>query len=168
MRMGLRLGVLLLFLVLLGVLAALNTDFLTYPHTLYLGFATYRNMPMGLLLLLLMLIPVLVFYFWAGLTRLRAEADSARLLRDMEQLRTSLDAQESSRFAQLQSHLDQRLSALEKIALEKSALETRALPPGNANSQAELTALRQRVEALQDDLGLQLAQMDDYLKRRLG
>ncbi|WP_414657720.1 LapA family protein [Deinococcus sp. VB343] len=161
--MGLRLGVLLLFLVLLGVLAALNTDFLTYPHTLYLGFATYRNMPMGLLLLVLMLIPVLVFYFWAGLTRLRAEADSARLLRDMEQLRTSLDAQESSRFAQLQSHLDQRLSAL-----EKSALETRALPPGNANSQAELTALRQRVEALQDDLGLQLAQMDDYLKRRLG
>lgn len=163
MRMGLRLGVLLLFLVLLGVLAALNTDFLTYPHTLYLGFATYRNMPMGLLLLVLMLIPVLVFYFWAGLTRLRAEADSAKLLRDMEQLRASLDAQEGSRFAQLQSHLDQRLSAL-----EKSALESRALPAGNGNAQAELTALRQRVDALQDDLGLQLAQMDDYLKRRLG
>lgn len=163
MRMGLRLGVLLLFLVLLGVLAALNTDFLTYPHTLYLGFATYRDMPMGLLLLVLMLIPVLVFYFWAGLTRLRAEADSARLLRDMEQLRASLDAQEGSRFAQLQNHLDQRLSAL-----EKSALESRALPAGSGNAQAELTALRQRVDALQDDLGLQLAQMDDYLKRRLG
>ena len=158
MRMGLRLGVLLLFLILLGVLAVLNRNFLTYPHTLYLGFATYRNMPMGLLLLLLMLIPMLVFYFWAGLTRLRAEADTARLLRDMEGLRASLDAQEGSRFAQLQSYLDGRLSTIEQ----------QALGPGHSANQAELSALRQRVDSLQDDLGLQLAQMDDYLKRRLG
>ena len=158
MRMGLRLGVLLLFLILLGVLAVLNRDFLMYPHTLYLGFATYRELPLGLFLLLLMLLPMLVFYFWAGLTRLRAEADTARLLRDMEGLRSSLDAQEGSRFAQLQSYLDGRLNTLEQ----------RSLGEGGGASQAELTALRNRVDALQDDLGLQLAQLDDYLKRRLG
>lgn len=154
MRLGLRLGVLLLFLVGLGILAALNTDFLTYPHTLYLGFATYRQLPLGLLLLVFMLVPMLVFYFWAGLTRLRAEADSAKLLRDMEQLRASLDAQESSRFAQLQAHLDTRLAQL----------ESRALP----SSDSELSDLKRQVDALQDDLSLQLAQLDDYLKRRLG
>lgn len=159
MRMGSRFVVLVLFLIVLGVLAALNTDFLTYPHTLYLGFATYRELPLGLLLLTLLLIPILVFYFWAGITRLRAEADTAKLLRDMEGLRASLDEREGGRFAQLQSHLDQRLGAL----------ESRALGSGSADSdRAELAALRQRVEVLQDDLSLQLAQMDDYLKRRLG
>ena len=160
MRMGLRLGVLLLFLILLAVLAVLNRTFLTYPHTLYLGFATYQKLPLGLFLLLLMLLPVFVFYFWAGLTRLRADADSARLLRDMEHLRTSLDAQEGSRFAQLQTHLDQRLGVLEQQN------QNGAVSP--ASQQAELTALRHRVDALQDDLGRQIAQLDDYLKRRLG
>lgn len=162
MRMGSRFVVLVLFLIVLGVLAALNTDFLTYPHTLYLGFATYRELPLGLLLLTLLLIPTLVFYFWAGITRLRAEADTAKLLRDMEGLRASLDQREGSRFAQLQTHLDERLGAL-----ESRALESRAGGQEDAG-RAELAALRQRVEALQDDLSLQLAQMDDYLKRRLG
>lgn len=159
MRMGSRFVVLILFLIVLGVLAALNTNFLMYPHTLYLGFATYRELPLGLLLLTLLLVPMLVFYFWAGITRLRAEADTAKLLRDMEGLRASLDQREGSRFAQLQSHLDQRLGALESRALGSSQDDP---------SRAEIAALRQRVEVLQDDLSLQLAQMDDYLKRRLG
>lgn len=156
MRLGTRLVVLVLFLLVIGVLAALNTNFLTYPHTLYLGFATYPDLPLGLLLLTVMLVPLLVFYFWAGVTKLRAQADSAKLLRDMEGLRASLDAQEGSRFAQLQAHLDQRLNALP----EKSAQP--AVGP------AELAALERRVEDLQRDINLQLAQMDDYLKTKLG
>lgn len=156
MLMDMRIVILIIFLVLIGLLAALNTNFLTYPHTLNLGFATYQNMPVGLLLLGVMLIPLLVFYFWAGVTKLRAEADSAKLLRDMDALRTSLDSQEASRFAQLQSNLDQRFNDL----------NSRALPSSNGSA-AEIAALSAKLDAMQRDLNLQLDQMDDYLKSKL-
>ncbi|GAA5502988.1 hypothetical protein Dxin01_02736 [Deinococcus xinjiangensis] len=152
-----RIVVLIIFLVLIGLLAALNHTFLTYPHTLDLGFARYDNVPMGLLLLSVMLIPLLVFYFWAGVTKLRAEADSAKLLRDMDALRSSLDSQEASRFAQLQSNLDQRFGELQS--------QSRALP---SSGSSEVAALAGKIDALQRDLNLQLDQMDDYLKRKLG
>lgn len=152
-----RLIVMIIFLVLLGILAAMNTNFLTYPHTLHLGFATYENMPMGLLLLAIMLIPMLVFYFWASISKLRAEADSAKLLRDMEALRTSLDSQESSRFQQLQAHLDRQFTEINNRAL-----------PGSSGSAAEVASLAAKLDAMKRDLDLQLDQMDDYLKRKLG
>ena len=82
---------------------------------------------------------------------LRAQADSAKLLRDMEALRTSLDQQEGSRFAQLQTHLDERFRVL-----------------GQGSGGADVAALSARVDALQRDLNVQLAQMDDYLKTKLG
>lgn len=152
-----RIIVLIVVLVLIGLLAALNTNFLTYPHTLNLGFATYQNMPVGLLLLGLMLLIALIFYFWAGVTKLRAEADSAKLLRDMDALRVSLDTQEGSRFAQLQTHLDQRFGEL----------GSHALPGAATVSPAEVAALSAKIDALQRDLNLQLDQMDDYLKTKL-
>ncbi len=153
-----RIVILIIFLVLIGLLAALNMNFLTDPHPLNLGFATYENMPLGLLLLGLLLIPLLIFYFWAGVTKLRAEADSAKLLRDMDALRVSLDSQEASRFAQLQSSLDQRFAEL----------GNRALPDSKAGSASEIASLAARIDNLQRDLNLQLDQMDDYLKRKLG
>lgn len=156
-----RLIVMIIFLVLLGILAAMNTNFLTYPHTLHLGFATYQNMPLGLLLLAIMLIPMLVFYFWASISKLRAEADSAKLLRDMEALRTSLDSQESSRFQQLQAHLDRQFTEMQ------SREAGRALP-GSSGSAAEVASLAAKLDAMKRDLDLQLDQMDDYLKRKLG
>ena len=151
-----RIVVLIIFLVLIGLLAALNMSFLTDPHPLNLGFTTYENMPVGLLLLTLLLLPLLIFYFWAGVTKLRAEADSAKLLRDMEALRLSLDSQEGSRFAQLQNYLDQHFADLGSHSLPSS---------GNAS---EIAAVAARIDAMQRDLNLQLDQMDDYLKRKLG
>ncbi|WP_221091270.1 LapA family protein [Deinococcus aquaedulcis] len=148
-----RTAVLIALLVLLGLFAVLNTNALMYPHTLSLGFVTYRGVPMGLVLLILATLLMLLFYFWAGLTGLRAQADSARLLRDMEALRVSLDSQEGSRFAQLQEHLDRRLQALEA---------------GSGTGQkGEVAALSARVDALSRDVNLQLAQLDDYLKAKL-
>ncbi|PTA67743.1 hypothetical protein [Deinococcus arcticus] len=147
-----RTAVLIALLVLLGLFAVLNTNALMYPHTLSLGFVTYRGVPMGLVLLVLATLMTLLFYFWAGLTGLRAQADSARLLRDMEALRVSLDSQEGSRFAQLQEHLDRRLQALE----------------AGSGQSSEVAALSARVDALGRDMNLQLAQLDDYLKTRLG
>ncbi|GAA0522913.1 LapA family protein [Deinococcus depolymerans] len=143
--------VLIIALALLAIFAMLNTNALMFPHTLSLGFATYRGVPMGLILLIVATLLTLVFYFWAGITGLRAQADSAKLLRDMEALRVSLDQQEGSRFAQLQTYLDERFRALEAAR----------------GAGADVPALTARVDALQQDLNLQLAQMDDYLKSKL-
>ncbi|WP_189073422.1 LapA family protein [Deinococcus sedimenti] len=146
-----RTVVLIVVLVLLGLFAVLNTNALMFPHTLGLGFVTYTGVPMGLILLIVAALLALLFYFWAGITGLRAQADSAKLLRDMEALRVSLDQQEGSRFAQLQTHLDERLKVL-----------------GQGSGSGEVAALSARVDALQRDLNVQLAQMDDYLKSKLG
>ncbi|MFC3832038.1 MULTISPECIES: LapA family protein [Deinococcus] len=146
-----RTVVLIVVLVVLALFALLNTNSLMFPHTISLGFVTYRNLPMGLILLILGTLLTLVFYFWAGISGLRAQADSARLLRDMEQLRVSLDSKEGSRFAQLQTHIDERLNALPA-----------------ASGTGDLGAVNARIDALQRDVNLQLAQLDDYLKRKLG
>ena len=147
-----RTAVLIVVLALLALFTWLNRHALMFPHTLDLGFVKYTQAPLGLILLLTGLVLTLLFYFWAGIANLRAQADTARLLRDIEGLRTSLDSAEGSRFAQLQSHLDSRLNALGS---------------GEAKD-GELAALSARMDALQRDLNLQFDQLDDYLKRKLG
>lgn len=149
-----RTVVLIIIVVLAVIFAVLNRHALMFGHTLNLGFVTYTGVPLGLILLLTGLLLALIFYFWAGVAGLRAQADSARLLRDMEALRLSLDSQEGSRFAQLQTHIDERFRVLETGA-------------GTAGG-ADLAATNARIDALQRDLNVQLAQIDDYLKRRLG
>ena len=155
-----RMIVMIIFLVLLGLLAILNRHFLTYPHTLNLGFAEYKDMPVGLMLLAASLIPMLVFYFWASVTKLRAQADTAKLLRDMESLRTSLDSQEGSRFQQLQAHLDRQFADMQNH-------EANHILPSSGSS-SEVASLAAKLDAMKRDLDLQLDQMDDYLKRKLG
>ena len=149
-----RTAVLIVLLVLAGLFAFLNRHALMFPHTLSLGFVTYKGLPLGMILLVTAIVLALIFYFWAGVSRLRAQADSARLLRDMEALRVSLDSQEGSRFAQLQQHLDERFRVLGNGAPDRSG--------------EEIAALNARIDALQRDVNVQLAQIDDYLKRRLG
>lgn len=148
-----RTVVLIVIVVLAVIFAVLNRHALMFGHTLNLGFATYTGVPLGLILLLTALVLALVFYFWAGVAGLRAQADSARLLRDMEALRLSLDSQEGSRFAQLQASIDERFNAL---------------GTGAGTNAADLGAVNARIDALQRDVNVQLAQIDDYLKRRLG
>lgn len=152
-----RLVVLILFIVLLATLAAMNTDFLTYPHTLYLGSATYKNVPMGFSLLVIMLIPTITFYIWGTMTKLRSEAESAKLLREMENLRQSLDAKESKRFEELQGYLEHRFAEMNE----------RLPDPANTDenpNQREFALLHESVDTFHRDMNLQLSQIDDYLK----
>lgn len=153
-----RTVVLIIIVVVSVVFAVLNRSALLFPHTLSLGFVTYTGVPLGLILLLTALAFALLFYVWAGVEGLRAQADSARLLRDMEALRVSLDHQEGSRFAQLQGYIDERFDALD------TGMSARSLPA----PAPDLSATNARIDALQRDLNVQLAQIDDYLKRRLG
>lgn len=143
--------VLIAGLILLLIFAILNFSSLTALQPMNLGFIQYVTAPIGLIMLLVAVFAALLFYFWAGISSLRAQADTAKLLRDMEALRVSLDSQEGSRFAQLQSHLDTRLNAL-----------------GSGETAADLRAIHARIDEVQRDLNLQLAQLDDYLKTKLG
>ncbi|CAM3884912.1 hypothetical protein [Deinococcus frigens] len=143
--------VLIAGLVLLLIFAVLNFGSLMALHPMNLGFVQYVTAPVGLIMLLTAVFAALLFYFWAGISNLRAQADSAKLLRDMETLRVSLDSQEGSRFAELRSHLDSRMNAL-----------------GTGETSNEVRAVHSRIDELQRDMNLQLAQLDDYLKGKLG
>jgi len=154
--MRMRTIVLIIIVVLAAVFAVINRNALMFGHTLNLGFVTYTGVPLGLILLLTGLALALLFYLWGNVDRLRAQADSARLLRDMEALRINLDSQEGSRFAQLQDYIDERFETLGQ-SVSRPALPAPGLEATNA-----------RIDALQRDLNVQLAQIDDYLKRRLG
>src|SRR3712207_3933068 len=99
-------------LVLIIVLAALvafgvfNFDSLMFPHTTILfGFGPYQ-LPLGMILLVTAGALAVLFSLLTSLADLRAKADSARLLREMQTLRANLDAQEGTRFAQLQTYLE--------------------------------------------------------------
>lgn len=143
--------VLIAGLVLLLIFAVLNFSSLMALTPMNLGFVQYVTAPIGLIMLLTAIFAALLFYFWAGISNLRAQADSAKLLRDMENLRVSLDSQEGTRFAELRSHMDTRLNAL-----------------GTGETGAELRAMHARIDEMQRDINLQLAELDDYLKDRLG
>lgn len=143
--------VLIAGLVLLLIFAVLNFGALMAPQPMNLVFIQYVAAPIGLLMLLVAVFAALLFYFWAGISNLRAQADTAKLLRDMEGLRVSLDSQEGSRFADLRSHLDTRMNAL-----------------GTGETGHELRVVNARIDSLQQDMNLQLAQLDDYLKTKLG
>ena len=140
---------LVLVLVLLVAFGILNYNALLFGHTLSLGFASYTGVPLGMILLVLGAILALLFYLLTSYANLRAQADSAKLLREMQILRQSLDSQEGSRFAQLQGYLEQRFGELKAQQTEG----------GNYGA---------RVERVRDEIAADIGQLEDYLRRRLG
>ncbi|WP_424950488.1 LapA family protein [Deinococcus sp.] len=149
--------------VLLAVLAVLtiiflipaeNRNTLTAPHTLSLpGLGVSQTVPVGTYLLIGWLLTAALFALVNTFSRLRREADSARILRDMESLRTNLDKAEGSRFAELQSYLERRLNEIQAQVGQQAS--------GNAGSAARLDTLR-------NELAADIGQLDHYLKRKLG
>ncbi len=108
-----RLLVFILVLVLHALFGVFNSTALMYPQDINLGFAQYTG-PLGLLLLATSALVWVLSYLWLSLSGLRSEAGYAKLLRDMDSLRQSLDTQEASRFAQLQAVMDTRFGELEQ------------------------------------------------------
>ncbi len=144
--MRLNVVVLVIVLAVVVVFAGFNLNGLLFPHTVYFGTAS-ASLPLGLLLLVFAATIALLFYLLAAYADLRARADSARTLREMEALRASLDRQEGSRFAQLQGYLQERLVTLE------------------SNLEGQLSA---RLDRVRDELAADIGQLDDLLRRRFG
>lgn len=140
---------LIVVLALLLVFGFLNYNALLFGHTLSLGFATYLGVPLGMILLILAAVLALLFYLLASYGNLRAQADSARMLREMQTLRQNLDTAEGSRFAQLQAYLEERFGELRTVG-ESS------------------TAFGERVDRVRNEIAADIGQLEDYLRRRLG
>ncbi|WP_425146529.1 LapA family protein [Deinococcus sp.] len=145
---------LLAILTVIFLVPAENRNTLSAPHTLSLpGLGTFESVPVGMYLLIGWLLTALIFTLINSVSRLRNQADSARLLRDMEGLRANLDKAESSRFAELQSYLERRLGELQsQVTVQASEASTQAA----------------RVDRLRNELAADLGQLDEYLKRKLG
>ncbi len=149
--------------VLLAILAILtivflipqeNRNTLTAPHTLSVpGFGVSQGVPVGTYLLVGWLLTAVLFTLINVFSRLRREADSARILRDMESLRANLDKAEGSRFAELQAYLDRKLDEIQSQVTQ-------------GNSAAALPSTR--LDTLRNELAADIGQLDNYLKRKLG
>jgi len=149
--------------VLLAILAVLtiaflippeNRNTLTAPHTLSVpGLGVSQGVPVGTYLLVGWLVTAVLFALVNTFSRLRRDADSARILRDMENLRANLDKAEGSRFAELQAYLDRRLGEIQ------TQVKTQATDLGTYNA---------RMDTVRNELAADLGQLDNYLKRKLG
>jgi len=138
--------------VLLAILAVLtiaflippeNRNTLTAPHTLSVpGLGVSQGVPVGTYLLVGWLVTAVLFALVNTFSRLRRDADSARILRDMENLRANLDKAEGSRFAELQAYLDRRLGEIQ------TQVKTQATDLGTYN--ARMDTVRNELAA---DLG---------------
>lgn len=150
-----RLILLIIVLVLHLVFGLLNIASLLAVHDINLGFAVYTG-PLGLILLITSALVAVLAYVAASFSTLRREADTAKLLRDLDSVRQSLDSQEASRFAQLQASLDKRF-----IGLDTQLTQGRALPGSAVNLGRDdvLTSAQ---------LSQEMNALNAYLRRKLG
>ena len=150
-----RLILLIIVLVLHLVFGLLNIASLLAVHDINLGFAVYTG-PLGLILLITSAVVAVLAYVAASFSTLRREADTAKLLRDLDSVRQSLDSQEASRFAQLQASLDKRF-----IGLDAQLTQGRALPGSAVN-------LGKDDAVTSAQLSQEMSALNAYLRRKLG
>ncbi|AZI42940.1 LapA family protein [Deinococcus psychrotolerans] len=150
-----RLLLLIVVLVLHLVFGLLNINSLMFTHDINMGFAVYTG-PLGLILLITSALVAVLAYVAASFSSLRREADTAKLLRDLDSVRQSLDSQEASRFAQLQAALDKRFAGL-----DTQLTQSRSLPPASALLTKDDGVSNGQ---LKQDLGA----LSAFLRRKLG
>ena len=144
--------ILIVVLVLHLVFGILNRGALTTTQDINFGFGLYTG-PLGLNLLITSALISLLAYLLYSFSALRRDAGTAKLLRDLDSVRQSLDTQEASRFAQLQASLDKRFAGL-----DTQLTQGRALPAGGVSLSKDASA----------EISQELAALQAYLRRKLG
>jgi uncharacterized integral membrane protein len=110
--MPLRSVVLLVVLAAVAVFAALNWSVIMAPTTLSLGFAQVQA-PLGLVLLGLIAVLGVLFLVYVVYLQSSALLETRRHARELQTARELADQAEASRFTDLRSHLDTRLTDIE-------------------------------------------------------
>jgi len=110
--MPLRTVLLLIVLAAIALFAALNWSAFLAPTTLSLGFAQVQA-PLGLIMLGLIAILTAVFLGYLVYLQSTVLLESRRHAKELQAQRELADQAEASRFTELRSHLDSRLSEIE-------------------------------------------------------
>jgi DNA anti-recombination protein RmuC len=154
-------ALLILVLVILIAFAAANYSTLTSPQLLNLIFVSFSAAPVGMILTITAIILSLLFALLTGVHDLQSRAESARGLREIANLRQSLDQAESSRIADLRAQLEK---VLEGIDTRLSRLDQQWL----AQSSSLANEMNDRVDQLRDRLAADLGELEDTILKKLG
>ena len=110
--MQLRNVIVILVLLLVVIFAALNWSAIMAPTTLSLGVAQVQA-PLGLVLLALLAILSTIFLLYVVYLQTSVLLETRRHQKELQAQRELADQAEASRFTELRSHLDTRISELE-------------------------------------------------------
>lgn len=158
--MYLRTVIIVLVLGLVGIFAIFNWSAFMAPTTLTVGFGTVEA-PLGLILLGIVGLVTVLFLIYLVFLQSTTLLESRRQTRELQNQRELAGRAEASRFEQLRSAMEARLSDLERQATE---------------SKAELLArlddierdLRAAVEQSGNTLAAYIGEIEDRLERSVG
>jgi uncharacterized integral membrane protein len=145
--MGLRTGVLLVVVLLIGALAALNWGLLASPVLMSVGFMQV-SAPLGLIMLGLTVLLGILFAAYVVYLQSSVLMETRRHTKEMQSQRDLADKAEASRFTELRNFLE----AQENTHMAR-----------NAERHAGLLA---RVEQLENTLAAHIGQLEDRMERR--
>ncbi|HEY7241196.1 MAG TPA: LapA family protein [Burkholderiales bacterium] len=110
--MRIRTLVVVVLLLLVALFAALNWAAFTTPTALWLGVATVHA-PLGLILLSMIVFLAVVFLGYVVYLQTTFLMEARRGARELQAQRSLADEAEASRFTELRTHLDTRLTEIE-------------------------------------------------------
>ena len=158
--MYLRTVIIILVLGLLAIFTLFNWSAFTAPTTLTLGFSTVEA-PLGLILLAIVGLITLLFLVYVVFLQSSALLDTRRQARELQSQRELADRAEESRFQQLRSAMEARLSELEKESLESKSAVLARLDDIERD-------MRSAVEQSGNTLAAYIGEIEDRLERRAG
>ena len=148
---------LVVVLILLAALGILNRNFLTYPHTLNLGFATFREVSVGLYLLIIAAGLSAFFVVLDAFNDLRQKAEQGRVLRQLESVRLQLETGENARFEALKGQLE-RITQLVSAGGRGN---------GTQGVGVDLSSVLSRIETVRDEIAADIAYSEDSILRQM-
>jgi len=146
-----------LVLILLGVFGVLNRTSLTFPHTLNLGFVTFREAPVGLYVLIAAAGLSVFFVALDAFNDLRQKAEQGRVLKQLESVRLQLESGENARFEALKSQLE-RITQL---------VSTGGRGGVTQGVSVDLSSVLARIETVRDEIAADIAYSEDSILREL-
>ena len=158
--MYLRTVIIVLVLGLLAIFAIFNWSAFLSPTTLTVGFATVEA-PLGLILLGIVGLVTVLFLIYVVFLQSTMLLESRRQARELQNQRELADRAEESRFEQLRSAMEARLTDLENEATESKAAVLARLD----NVERDLRAA---VEQSGNTLAAYIGEIEDRLERSVG
>jgi uncharacterized integral membrane protein len=161
--------------VIVVVLMIANAPSLLRNSSFDLPFLGSFVMPLRLIGLLSVVVVAGLFSLAWSLSATRTQARSAGYLRQIEDLRKSLDKEEASRFASLQANLDNHvktiLTRLEAGSLTRgsgaSTSNSAGSPSGHADMDRLVSSLSARVDRVRDELAADIGAAEESILRAL-